>query len=158
MLSCQFWGSLPEFVLFEIFADVGGWLFVAGAVFGVWRGECNEFVTFLWLSLCSRMYFWWHVQYLLNFIYVVQVYKIVAGTDGGLSGMVLPSLLLCGMHWDRVFSWACLFACVPLFFAFHGLLCFVDFVAGAIFLERFLSLDLSWKMTFFRCHRSTGID
>ena len=65
--------------------------------------------------------------------------------------MASTSLHYRGLRWNRVF-WS--FASIPFCSVFHGVLCFVDFVAGALLSERFLSLDLSSKMTFFKYHGS----
>ena len=56
------------------------------------------------------------------------------------------SLFDCGVHWNCVF-WLCLFALVPLCFAFHGL-----FVISECRWMVFLSLGLKQTMAFFRCH------
>ena len=71
-------------------------------------------------------------------LHFVQVYKIVA------------SKVICGVrHCPRYFivecTGSCLFPSAPLCFAFYVLLCFVDFVAGAILSERCLSPHFSGR-------------
>ena len=85
-------------------------------------------------------------------LYVLQVYKIVAGT------------VICEVWHSPRNSFA---KCIGIVFfgqvCFHPFhcvlrftlcLCFVNFAAGTIHAQFFLSLDLTWKVTFFRCHRS----
>ena len=88
-------------------------------------------------------------------LYLLHVYKIVA----------LSSFFLFGVHsilvfWCFLMFWSCLFASVPMCFAFHGLFVFWRFCGRRMQVQYFrnafclLIIDSTWNMRFFRCHRS----
>lgn len=100
----------------------------------VWRHARNELVTFsMTLLAFNSPIDLLMVGTIFGELHFVRVYKIVA------------SKVICGVkHCPRYFivecTGSCLLPSAPLCFAFHVLLCFVDFLAGAILLERCLSL------------------
>ena len=109
----------------------------------------------LLLLLCFAWWAQWichiFVAVLVFIFFVLQLSKKRYGY-GDLWGLAISSLIFCGATTNASFGHACLHPCHSLLrFTFCS--CCVNFVAGTMLSERFLSLDLNWKMTFFRCHR-----